>query len=498
MARTENIGPGSSSHGDGRARRRRSDDSDEVARARKRSTSRAAEIEESEEEEGEEEEEEEEDLAAFSFEARKNKKKVVQKLSAPLGRRMVRSVPKKDKRYVAVDYRTMASNEYVELRLALAFHGRRSQRTAFDPRFWKLEHQDIYESICILPRSHMCSPHKHMDIPFIVKNEMKLGQGVVEIIEAKGLKGVMEFQQDWNEEAILQFYATCFFAKDKARTVHWMTGGEHLSCTFARFAELLGLNGAEGYSIHSHAANGLALHPKALAPLYPPGHASKLVGTSTAMIPKYAFLFKCLTWTLVPKSGDYLSVRNFAIDLMLEMAILDRKLNVADFIFHEMRLASYSQGRSLPYGPFIQAMIDDAFVPSIQMDCSHKVWTPRFDNKNNAPMPVVAPPSMPVVSPLSRFEKFMAKAQRSIFNMCKFNAQELVNHNKLAYDRIKLYKDRLRALGDTQVSDDEAPPALALSVLALSVLPEFTFPEAGYEDYFAESPARADDDAGDE
>ncbi|KAM0861358.1 hypothetical protein ACQ4PT_045950 [Festuca glaucescens] len=314
------------------------------------------------------------------------------------------------------------------------------------------------------------------------------------IIEAKGLKGIMEFKQDWNEEAILQFYATCFFAKDKERTVHWMTGGERLACTFERFAELLGLDGADGYSTHSHAANGLALQPKALAPLYPRGHASKAVGTSTAMIPKYAFLFKGLTWTLVPKSGDYISVRNFAIDLMLEMANLDRKLNVVDFIFHEMRLASYSQGRSLPYGPFIQAMIEDAFEPSIQKDCSHKVWTPRFDNKKKAP--VVAPPSMPVVSPPSRFEKLMTKAQRSIFNMCKFNAQEVVNHNKLAYDRVKMYKDRLCALGDTQVSDDEAPPALALPVL-----PEFTFPEAGYMDYFVETPARADDkdaDASDE
>ncbi|KAM0829411.1 hypothetical protein ACQ4PT_066885 [Festuca glaucescens] len=497
MAWTKNIGAGSSSHGGGRARRS-SDDSDEEARVRKCPTSHYAEIEEEEEEseeEGEKEEEEEvEEFAGYSLEARKKKKKV-QKLSAPLGMRMVRSVPKKDKHYVAVDYKTMASNAYDELCLTLAFHGR-SQRTAFDPRFWKLEHQDIYESICLLPRSHMCSPHKHIDIPFIVKNEMKLGQGVVDIIEAKGLKGIMKFKQDWNEEAIIQFYATCFFAKDKARTVHWMTGGERLSCTFERFAELLGLNGAEGYSIHSHAANGIALQPKALAPLYPPGHASKVIGTSTAMIPKYAFLFKCLTWTLVPKSGDYVSVQNFAIDLMLEMAILDRKLNVADFIFHEIRLASYSQGHSLPYGHFIEAMIEDAFEPSIQLDCSHKVWSPRFDNKKKAPMPVVAPPSIPVISPPSRFEKFMAKAQRSIFNMCKFNAQEVVNHNKLAYDRVKVYKDRLRALGDTQVSDDEAPPALALPVL-----PEFTFPEVGYEDYFAETPAHADDeddDTGDE
>ncbi|KAM0855052.1 hypothetical protein ACQ4PT_050008 [Festuca glaucescens] len=113
MALTKNIRAGSSSHGGGCARCL-SDDSDEEARALKRATSRAAEIEEEEEEESEEEweeeEEGEEDLATFSFEAGK-KKKVVQKLSTPLDMRMVRSVPKKDKRYVAVDYRTMASNE---------------------------------------------------------------------------------------------------------------------------------------------------------------------------------------------------------------------------------------------------------------------------------------------------------------------------------------------------------------------------------------------------
>jgi hypothetical protein len=87
-----------------------------------------------------------------------------------------------------------------------------------------------------------------------------------------------------------------------------MTGGERLSCTFARFSQILGLDGTQGYIIHSHYAEGVAMPPKDHAPLYPPGHAHKAIGTSTAMIPKYAILFKCLTFTVVPKSGDYLFV----------------------------------------------------------------------------------------------------------------------------------------------------------------------------------------------
>jgi hypothetical protein len=163
---------------------------------------------------------------------------------------------------------------------------------------------------------------------------------------------------------------------------------------------------------------------------------------------------------------------------MLEMTKLDRELNIADFIFHEMRLASFTPDRSLPYGPFIQAMIEHTFDRDIHMDSPHKKWCPRFDTKKKAPMPVVAPPS--------RFEKFMAKAQRSIFNMCKFHAQEVVTNNKFAHARAKKYKDPLRALGDDHVSDDEDPPVLTV--------PEFAFPEVGYEDFFSDEDNDKDED----
>jgi hypothetical protein len=328
----------------------------------------------------------------------------------------------------------------------------------------------------------MCAPQKRVDLQYIAEHEDKFGQGVFNIIDAKGLEGILTFRHDWNEEAILQFYATCYFTTETPRAVHWMTNGKRLSCTFEEFASLLELDGSQGYSIHDHAAHGVAMHPKELTPLYPPGCATKTFGTATAMIPKYALLFKCLTWTIVPKGGDYISVRNFAIDLMLEMTKLDRELNIADFIFHEMRLASFSQDRSLPYGPFIQAMIEHTFDRDIHMDSPHKKWCPRFDTKKKAPVPVVAPPS--------RFERFMAKAQRSIFNMCKFHAQEVVTSNKFAHARAKKYKDRLRALGDDQVSDDEDPPVLTV--------PEFAFPEVGYEDFFSDEDEDDDEDDDDD
>jgi hypothetical protein len=72
--------------------------------------------------------------------------------------------------------------------------------------------------------------------------------------------------------------------------------------------------------------------------------------------------------------------------------------------------------------------------------------------------------------------------------MCKFHAQEVVTNNKFAHARAKKYKDRLRALGDDQVSDDEDLPILTV--------PEFAFPEVGYEDFFSDEDVDEDDDAG--
>jgi hypothetical protein len=169
-------------------------------------------------------------------------RKVVQNLEAPSGLRMVRCVPKKDKAHSVVDYKTMSNDEYIEVHRSLVPH-RTDQRTAFDHRFWKIEQQDIYESICLSPRRHMCAPQKRVDLQYIAEHEDKFGQGVLDIIDAKGLECILTFRHDWNEEAILQFYATCYFTTETPQAVHWMTNGKRLSCTFEEFASLLELDG---------------------------------------------------------------------------------------------------------------------------------------------------------------------------------------------------------------------------------------------------------------
>jgi hypothetical protein len=174
--------------------RRGSDDSEEEARARKRGATRVDEFEE------EEEDVEDEDLVKLAS-GKGTSRKVVQNLEAPSSLRMVRCVPKKDKTHSMVNYKTMSNDEYIEVRRSLVAR-RTDQRTAFDHHFWKIEQQNIYGSICLSPRHHMCAPQKRVDLQYIAEHEDKFGQGVFDIIDAKGLEGILTFCHDWNEEAI--------------------------------------------------------------------------------------------------------------------------------------------------------------------------------------------------------------------------------------------------------------------------------------------------------
>jgi hypothetical protein len=169
---------------------RGSDDSEEEARARKRGATRVNEIEE---------EEEEEDVGDEDFVklagGKGTSRKVVQNLEAPFGLWMVRCVPKKDKTHSVVNYKKISNDEYIEVRRSLVPR-RTDQRTAFDHHFWKIEQQDIYASICLSLRRHMCDPQKRVDLQYISKHEDKFGQGVFDIIDAKGPEGILTFRHD--------------------------------------------------------------------------------------------------------------------------------------------------------------------------------------------------------------------------------------------------------------------------------------------------------------
>ena len=114
-----------------------------------------------------------------------------------------------------VNYQSMDPSEYAALRSDVNQFA--APANATDPRFRTLVQQDIYQSVI----AHLgFSPQHYVNLDYIEKNPTKF-DGVLEKIEGMGLRRAMTLHCDWNEAAIRQFYATCFFHPD--RLITWMT-----------------------------------------------------------------------------------------------------------------------------------------------------------------------------------------------------------------------------------------------------------------------------------
>lgn len=68
---------------------------------------------------------------------------------------------------------------------------------------------------------------------------------VAESIHFANLTKLVSFKQDWNEELILQFYATLFIHGDPSAettwVLTWLTGHHQYNCTYEVFLEGLDL-----------------------------------------------------------------------------------------------------------------------------------------------------------------------------------------------------------------------------------------------------------------
>jgi hypothetical protein len=110
------------------------------------------------------------------------------------------------------------------------------------------------------------------------------------------------------------------------------------------------------------------------------------VHSTSLLKPVYVMMHKIITKTLVPKIGDREEVRNFAIDLLVQMHTHgNERFDLADFLYQQICLASYLQDRSFPYAPYIQVLIDARYPSKLKKESKHKVWTPRTDGTITLP-----------------------------------------------------------------------------------------------------------------
>lgn len=383
------------------------------------------------------------------------------------------------------NFKTMGASAYLEFRRDI--NQFEMAADAEDRRFWTRMQQDIYSSVV---RKRGLAPHHFVDLPYMRAHPELFPDNTVKIIHDMTLGPAMTFKCDWNEAAILQFYATCFFGPD--HTLTWMTDNVVMSITYDRFVQLLGFSGV-GHRIHSldpqHKPKGIDACLPLVKPTsllteeeleYPPNEVSIFKAP-------YHILYQCVLRTLYPKKGDRSRARSYCIDLMVRMHDEPTEpLDTAHYIWHEIRLASFLQSRQFPHAPYIQRLIDLTAAFEIVKTVEHSKWKPPSHMCGVAtahgkapvqPKRATAATSSSLKEPFGRIASFMGKAQSAIMKAITFNCQQ--NHDvqkRLIISKNHL-KQRLRTRGSPVSEDDPIPPAPSTS--------DFGFPSRDeYAEFF--------------
>src|ERR1041385_8024897 len=213
---------------------------------------------------------------------------------------------------IMIDYSKMPLEDYWRLRRVSQFA---ALPDCEDSRFQTNVQADIFTSVALrqgLANSHACIP-----LAFI-RNHSSRFPGVVDIIDSMGLTHIFGLRRDWNQTAILQFYATFLFQNQE---VTWMTGEHRYTASFTQFAHALGLR-SSGHRIHVDTEK-----PKGIDDCLC-FVKSGLKGDDCKRKPNdvsiwrqpYHFLYQCVLRTLYPKSGDKTHCSSTAISLMYLMA----------------------------------------------------------------------------------------------------------------------------------------------------------------------------------
>ena len=126
------------------------------------------------------------------------------------------------------DFTTVGAGQYLQFRRDVNQY--EMVADAEDPRFRTRMQQDLYSSFV---HGRGLAPHSSLDLNFLRDNPAFFPNNPVKIIDDMTLGPAMTFRCDWNEAAILQFYATCFFGPDN--TLTWRTDDTTLTITYDRF-----------------------------------------------------------------------------------------------------------------------------------------------------------------------------------------------------------------------------------------------------------------------
>lgn len=211
-----------------------------------------------------------------------------------------------------VDYRHNVRD--IRSQQAINWYTEDEKDLRLEQRFWCAFHFFYYESI--LFNKYLKKKFEPPVVPMKCFGAYALGKfeepelrQMVGDLRSMGLIHLLEFKKDWNNELIMQFYASYYHLRDKTGdpdVIHWTTEGKHYQVDFCTFARLLSFNGSDRRNTELIEYEDLAMEE--YQHMYHPGHAAD--GQKVFLKPYYYVLNNILRHILYPKMGDSTFLRD--------------------------------------------------------------------------------------------------------------------------------------------------------------------------------------------
>jgi len=180
---------------------------------------------------------------------RTNPKRTGKRDDDPMAGSSLNPLPKKPKR-VGVARKPVKSQSLMKMQKP-QYESLRWERNQYDlrketecgPMFRTVIQQKIYEEV-ILALDTKIAPQKAIDFDHIRDNKEQFFN-IYETCDRLGLVDIMKFQHDYNEEVVMQFYATFFLEKNDSRHFRWMTEDKEHRAPLSKFVEATGIKMAD-------------------------------------------------------------------------------------------------------------------------------------------------------------------------------------------------------------------------------------------------------------
>jgi hypothetical protein len=225
-----------------------------------------------------------------------------------------------------------------------------------DYRFHTTFELDFYESV-IITKTKPVMISQRIDWTYMEGKNDVIFDEVRGACRAKHLRDVMTFQKNWNHETIAQFFATLYVeVRRDTRKFQWMIEGRRYDITFEQFASLFGFGQNDANRIKIHFASHFDTSGTRF--MYPNNKRGS-VGTTSDLLPFYAYLNRLIRRTMTPRVGDSSNIPSYNWNLLMAMAPrpYEFEFSVFDFISGEIKAISESPLKSYGYAPYIMHMI---------------------------------------------------------------------------------------------------------------------------------------------